>query len=170
MGMDGDQREDLNRAGAVYVFTRTNAGAEATWSQQSYIKAAYAGPFSIFGTSLALSGDTLAVGASNEASGSSGVEGDPMNAAKPGAGAAYLFTRSGADLDAAGVREGVQPPRERGFRYQHRARRTHPGRGRPERWERRKRRQPLFARRVGEAVRGGVRVSVSGFAGWNPHR
>ncbi len=66
-------------SGAVYVFTRSGS----TWSQQAYIKASNPMASAYFGASLALSGDTLAVGAYGE----SGLA--------TGAGAVYVFTRSG---------------------------------------------------------------------------
>lgn len=77
-------------AGAVYVFTRT-AGV---WSQQAYIKASNARAFFGFGSSLALSGDTLVVGASLESSAATGIDGDQTSTSKGSAGAAYVFTRT----------------------------------------------------------------------------
>jgi hypothetical protein len=83
-------------AGAVYVYTRSGT----TWSQQAYIKASNTDAFDHFGISVALSGDgnTLAVGANNENSAATGVNntvpGQADNAAG-GAGAVYVFTRSG---------------------------------------------------------------------------
>jgi len=47
-------------AGAVYVFTRDNAG---DWSQQDFISAFNAEAGDLFGGAVALAGDTLAVGA-----------------------------------------------------------------------------------------------------------
>jgi hypothetical protein len=82
VGADGEAN-----SGAVYVFTRT-AGV---WSQQAYLKASNtSGRFA----SVALSGDTLAVGADGEASCATGVNGDQANDACPGAGAVYVFTRT----------------------------------------------------------------------------
>ena len=76
-------------SGAVYVFTRT-AGV---WSQQAYIKASNAG--GLFGSGVALAGDTLAVGAPFEASTATGINGDQDNNNAPNSGAAYVFTRTG---------------------------------------------------------------------------
>jgi hypothetical protein len=75
-------------AGAVYVFTR-NSGV---WSQQAYLKASNAESNDEFGTSVAISGDTLVVGATKEDSSATGGEADNSMA---NAGAAYVFTRSG---------------------------------------------------------------------------
>ena len=74
-------------AGAVYVFTRSSGA----WTQQAYIKASNAEGGEFFGSSVAISGDTLAVGAPNENSSASGGEAD--NSAE-GAGAVYVFTSS----------------------------------------------------------------------------
>ena len=82
-------------SGAVYVFTRSGA----TWSQQAYLKASNTGTGDWFGYSVALSGDTLAVGALQEDSNATGVSTTAPTTAGSGAtesGAVYVFTRSGA--------------------------------------------------------------------------
>lgn len=81
-----------NAPGAVYVFTR-NAGG---WSVQARLTASNAGNLDDFGWSLALSadGDTLAVGARNEDSPSSGVNGTEGNGLL-NSGAVYVFARAG---------------------------------------------------------------------------
>lgn len=90
--INGDQSDDsAELAGAVYVFTRSGS----TWTQQSYIKASNAEEGDLFGLSVALSGDTLAVGAYREDSASSFVNGDQTDNSAENAGAAYVFTRSG---------------------------------------------------------------------------
>jgi hypothetical protein len=91
-GIDGDQNDNSQvNAGAVYVFTRD----AAAWSQQAYIKASNAGSGDFFGWSLALSDDTLAVGATGEASNASGINGDQNDNSQVRAGAAYVYIRSG---------------------------------------------------------------------------
>ncbi|MBO1007431.1 MULTISPECIES: FG-GAP repeat protein [Acidovorax] len=102
-GINGDQADDsLRSAGAVYVFTRSSGG----WSQQAYIKASNNREVLLFGsiplatarfgTSVSLSsdGNTLAVGAPDESSNARGVDGNQTDAQTPGAGSAYVFTRS----------------------------------------------------------------------------
>jgi len=81
-------------AGAVYVFTR-NRG---TWTQEAYIKASNTDPGDFFGLSVALSGDgaTLAVGASEERSDATGINGNEASNDAPIAGAVYVFTRTQA--------------------------------------------------------------------------
>jgi len=78
-------------SGAVYVFTRTGD----VWSQQAYIKAPVSDANDWFGFSLAVSGDTLAVGAWREDSIGFGV--DPpyeFDNSVPDSGAVFVFTRS----------------------------------------------------------------------------
>jgi len=95
-GVNGDQTHTAgcDGTGAVYVFMRT-AGV---WSQQAYIKASNArngiGGGDLFGTSLAVSGNTLVVGASGEDSCAPGINGDQANTGCEGAGAVYVFTRT----------------------------------------------------------------------------
>jgi len=85
-GSDGDQSDDsASFAGAVYVFER-RAGI---WAQTAYLKASNAGASDAFGASVAVSGDTLVVGAPGEASGGA----DPGDDSAPGAGAAYVLQR-----------------------------------------------------------------------------
>jgi hypothetical protein len=83
--------DSLPASGAVYVFVR-NGGI---WSQQAYLKASNKDSTDRFGTGLAISGDTVVVGANQEDSNATGVDGDPSNNAAPDSGAAYVFERSG---------------------------------------------------------------------------
>jgi hypothetical protein len=91
-GIGGDEADNsASDSGAVYVFTRTGA----TWSQQAYIKSSNTGTTDYFGRSVALSGDTLAVGAYGEASNTTGIDGNQADNSAPGSGAVYVFTRTG---------------------------------------------------------------------------
>jgi hypothetical protein len=93
-GINGDQTNTNNScpsAGAVYVFTRTGG----VWSQQAYLKASNTDGFDQFGWSVALSGDTVVVGAKGEDSNATGVNGDQANNSAFNSGAAYVFTRTG---------------------------------------------------------------------------
>jgi hypothetical protein len=91
-GGNGNQADNgASAAGAVYVFIRSSG----TWIQQAYLKASNAGQGYQFGGSVALSGDTLVVGALGENSGAAGVGGNQTDGSAPGAGAAYVFGRSG---------------------------------------------------------------------------
>jgi len=90
-GVNGDQNNDLaSKSGAAYVFTRTGS----VWSQQAYLKASNTNAYDVFGTSVAISGDTLVVGAVNEGSNATGVNGDQADDSTWDSGAAYVFTRT----------------------------------------------------------------------------
>jgi hypothetical protein len=90
--VDGDQDDNTaGGAGAVYVFTRSGT----IWTQQAYLKASNTEAGDEFGAALALDGDTLAVGAPFEASSATGIAGNQSSNTAEGAGAVYVFTRSG---------------------------------------------------------------------------
>jgi hypothetical protein len=97
--INGDQtNNDARGSGAVYVFSRTvnpvtNTG---TWVQQAFIKASNAGVGDSFGFTVALSGDgnTLAVGAHEEDSSATQVNGDQTNNDATNSGAVYVFSRT----------------------------------------------------------------------------
>lgn len=94
-GLAGDQTSNqLGESGAVYMFRRVGT----TWSQEAYIKASNPGPGEYFGGGLALSADggTLAVGAVNEGSSATGIDGDQTDNQTPYSGAVYVFRRTGA--------------------------------------------------------------------------
>ncbi len=77
-------------SGAVYLFRRSSEG----WSQEAYLKASNTGIDDNFGASVALSVDTLAVGASDESSSATGVNPPTSQQADNsvlGGGATYLF-------------------------------------------------------------------------------
>ena len=93
-GVNGNQLDtSLDSSGAAYIFTRTGT----TWSQQAYLKASNPGEGDQFGFAVAVSGDgnTVAVGAIEEASKATGVDGDQSDRSAPGDGAVYIFGRSG---------------------------------------------------------------------------
>ena len=87
-GPSDPSNNDSQDSGAVYVFTRS----DGTWTKQAYIKASNTGTNDVFGWSVALSGDTLAVGAPFEAS---SIVGDQNDDNYIHAGAVYVFTRDG---------------------------------------------------------------------------
>jgi hypothetical protein len=72
----GQSDNSASNSGAAYVFVRSGG----TWNQQAYLKASNAEAFDQFGNSVAISGDTIVVGASEHAHSS---------------GAAYVFVRGG---------------------------------------------------------------------------
>ncbi len=91
-GVNGDQLDNSSsRVGAAYVFIRTGG----SWSQQAYLKASNPEFFDRFGYSVAISGDTLVVGAPFENSSATGVNGDQSDNSAANSGAAYVFVRTG---------------------------------------------------------------------------
>jgi cysteine-rich repeat protein len=93
-GIGGDQADNSAwGTGAVYVFRRSGS----TWILQAYIKSSNPGAYDFFGESVALSADgsTLAVGAPGEDSAATGINGNQADNSASGAGAVYVFTRSG---------------------------------------------------------------------------
>lgn len=76
--------------GAVYVFTRSGK----TWTEQAYLKASNADAKDEFGASVAIKGDTIAVGATGEASTAYGLDGDQNSNNAEYSGAVYLFSRT----------------------------------------------------------------------------
>lgn len=91
-GVGGNQNGPFaDDAGATFVFTRSNT----TWSQQAYLKASNTEIDDEFGGSVALDGDKLVVGAMNESSGATGINGSQSDDSQPSAGAAYMFLRTG---------------------------------------------------------------------------
>ncbi len=91
-GVNSNPDEAAPGAGAAYVFVRNGAA----WTQQAYLKPLVFNPVGQdgFGTSVAISGNTLIIGAPGEDSGSTGVNSTPIYN-RDGSGAAYIFVRSG---------------------------------------------------------------------------
>ena len=87
-GVDGNQSDNAApSSGAVYVFTRSGT----TWSQQAYLKASNTDEDDYFGRSVAVSGDTLVVGAEREESSATGVNGNQSDNSASRSGAGYVF-------------------------------------------------------------------------------
>ena len=83
-----------NGKGAQRVYQVSVARA-AKMAQYVYGKASTTGPGKNFGFSVALWGDTLAIGAMNESSGSVGIDGEQHDDSAPRSGAVYVFRRDG---------------------------------------------------------------------------
>ncbi len=91
-GVNGDQSNNqAHGSGAAYVFVRNGD----TWIQQAYLKASNTDASDGFGAKVAISGDTVVIGAASEASGATGVNGNQNGNGTPYAGAAYVFQRNG---------------------------------------------------------------------------
>ncbi len=86
--------DDTTDVGAVYVFKRSGT----TWSQEAYLKPVNATSNDFFGTSIAIDGDTIVVGASNDDSAQTTITNGTTTASNfgnNGSGAAYVYKRSG---------------------------------------------------------------------------
>jgi len=91
--VNGDESDDSTAlAGATYVFVRGGT----TWTQEAYLKASNAGADDRFGASVALSGDTILVGASSESGNGTGVNSDGSDDSLFRAGAAYVYVHNGS--------------------------------------------------------------------------
>jgi len=90
--VNGNQSDNsAASAGAAYVFVRSGTN----WSQQAYLKASNAEGGDRFGSVVAISGDTIVVGADQEDSEATGVNGNQSDNSASRSGAAYVFVRSG---------------------------------------------------------------------------
>jgi hypothetical protein len=92
--LDGDQADDSRPdSGAVYVFARD----DQTWTQTTYVKASNTDSEDHFGYTVALSGDgnTLAIGARQEASSATDIDGNQADNSAFESGAVYVFTQTG---------------------------------------------------------------------------
>ena len=81
-------------SGAVYVYKRTGVN----WAQQAYIKSSNNDTFDLFGTSISIHADTLAVGASGEDSNLTTITngaGSSANDSNSASGAVYIYKRTG---------------------------------------------------------------------------
>jgi hypothetical protein len=92
-GVNGNQTDNsANFSGAAYVFVRSGG----VWSQQAYLKASNTEVNDMFGSSVAVTGDTAVVGALGEDSSATGVNGNEADNGQPNSGACYVFVRSGS--------------------------------------------------------------------------
>ena len=87
----GAKWHGLPSGGAVYVFRKAASGS---WAQESLLVGSNTEFDDNFGWSLALDGNTLAVGAMQEDSGATGVGGDEDDNSAPFSGATYVFVRN----------------------------------------------------------------------------
>jgi hypothetical protein len=100
-GVNGNQSDNsAEYSGAAYVFVRNGTN----WTQQAYLKASNPGGTSPghtygdeFGLSVAVSGNTVVVGAYGESSSATGVNGNQSNNSALNSGAAYVFVKNGTN-------------------------------------------------------------------------
>jgi len=113
-GINGDQNDnDAPSSGAVYVFAR----AGTNWAQQAYLKASNPDADDDFGGVVAISGETIVVGADEEDSLSPGVNGDQTNNSGESPGAAYVFVRNGANWMQQAYLKASNPGDEDDFAF-----------------------------------------------------
>jgi hypothetical protein len=107
-GVNGNAFDNsCGTSGAAYVFARSGT----TWTQQAYLKASNPGVADYFGNTVAVSDDTIVIGAYTEDGSATGVNGANNNLVL-NAGAAYVFvapsafasslTYTGPTIDADG--------------------------------------------------------------------
>jgi len=102
-GVNGDGANDsIVDSGAAYVFVRNGTN----WTQQAYLKASNPGTNDQFGFSVAVSGDTVVVGARFEDSRFPGIETDNS---LTDSGAAYVFTRTGTNWSQQAYLKPLNP-------------------------------------------------------------
>lgn len=92
-GVGGSTDNSLLDSGAVFVYVRTGNN----WIQEAYIKAVNNDETNLFGTSVALDGDTLAVGAAREDSNQVTITNGTtasVNNSNDSSGAVYVYKRS----------------------------------------------------------------------------
>ena len=89
-GLNANQQDfSAEESGAVYVYTRNGS----TWTQRAYLKSPNSDAYDQIGSGVALSGDgnILAVAASGEDGGSSGVGGNMADNSVRASGAVYIY-------------------------------------------------------------------------------
>src|SRR5262249_8687231 len=89
-GVNGNEADNsASGSGAAYLFVRSGTN----WSQQAYLKASNTDAGDEFGISVAISGETVVVGAMYESSGATGVNGNQADNSVLQSGAASVFVR-----------------------------------------------------------------------------
>ncbi|PCC73543.1 FG-GAP repeat-containing protein [Nannocystis exedens] len=93
-GINGDELHNYAKnSGAAYVFVREGD----TWKQQAYLKSFNVDPEDWFGeVAISGNGDTIAVGAPQEDSAATGIDGDRHDDSAEDSGAVYVFERKGS--------------------------------------------------------------------------
>ncbi|MCW1915394.1 hypothetical protein OJ996_17550 [Luteolibacter sp. GHJ8] len=103
IGASIDGYQTGSNSGTAFVFTRSGG----VWTQQARLKGSNTESGDLFGRSVAISGDTLVVGAIGEDSSSGGVGGNQADNSLSSSGAAYVFTRSGTTWTQQAYIKGV---------------------------------------------------------------
>lgn len=92
-GIGGDATDDsMPYSGAAYVFERNGS----TWTQAAYLKASNTNTGDRFGRSVGIDGDSVVVGAPEENSSATGIDGPGNDNQAGNSGAAYVFRFTGS--------------------------------------------------------------------------
>ena len=92
-GINGNQSDNSSiESGAVYVFTYSGV----VWTQQAYIKASNTDSDDLFGWNISSSdnGNRIAIGATNEDSNATGINGNQLDNSSINSGSIYVFSRN----------------------------------------------------------------------------
>ena len=96
-GASAHDVDGTNSAGAVFVFERRSVGSTSAWVEVAQILSTDVAPVQFFGSSVAVDGDVIAVGAPG------------VNGGVGGKGAVYLFERNASSGDTWGPVVKLQP-------------------------------------------------------------
>jgi hypothetical protein len=116
VALDGNRlvvgaRGHEDAAGAAFVFLRQGT----QWTQEAELKASNPGELDIFGQAVAISGDTIVVGANQEDSSAAGINGDQSDNLLTSSGAAYVFRRQGIAWVQEAYLKASNPKKMAGF-------------------------------------------------------
>jgi hypothetical protein len=116
-GVNGDQASSsATDSGAAYFFVRSGE----TWSRQAYLKASNTNAGDYFGVSVAVSEETIVVGALYEDSNSTGVNGNQATNNTESSGAAYIFIPVANNVPTISLASIFAIWREWGVKYDNR--------------------------------------------------
>lgn len=110
-GINGVDNNSALFSGAAYVFAHSGAA----WQQQAYLKASNTGGSDYFGSAVAISGDTVVIGAILEDSNAVGVNGNDADNSMNNSGAAYVFERSDAEWSQQAYLKSQSPGSSESF-------------------------------------------------------
>lgn len=114
IGAGTEETDGVDSAGKVFVYQRGDLGG---WRLQASLSASNPNSGDSFGDSLALSGETLAVGAAVEDSSAFGIDGAQEDNDLPQSGAVYIFTRTQGTWSQQAYLKASNPDREDRFGF-----------------------------------------------------
>jgi hypothetical protein len=109
-GVNGTVDNDGNNAGAAYVFTRRGG----TWSEIAYLKASNTDPEDRFGSTVTISGNTIAAGSVHERGSFGGINPVSNNDILR-TGAVYVFVDNGTGWEPQATIKAAFPTRDDEF-------------------------------------------------------